>query len=162
MHHAEITNSKFVNNVGLAGGAIKVLDVGRVLLSNNMFVGNKAMDVTKKKVQMPADEHTYRGGAIFIDCSLASVVELGYEQQCDIAFSNGNNFTSNFAMVQGGAISYISVGFTDADGSTIYLNNTAGYHSDTVASYTKYFDVQTDDKSIFLGTITEALERSSS
>jgi hypothetical protein len=59
--------------------------------------------------------------------------------------NNSNNFTKNFAQIQGGAISYRSQGFID-DGSTIFQDNDAGIHSPDVAQYATNYSINIDSR----------------
>ena len=99
-----------------------------VLAYNNTFVSNKAIKVDGKKVNAILDQENLRGGAIFINC-----VESLPSMWCYIKLSN-NSFVENYAAIQGGAISYRSAGFVD-DKTNVYVENHAGVHSDTIASY---------------------------
>ena len=62
-----------------------------------------------------------------------------------------NVFKANHADIQGGAISYRSQGIEEETpkgekGATIYIGNTAGIHSDTIASYTSRLQIVYDER----------------
>ena len=79
---------------------------------------------------MIRDAATLRGGAIYINNEESPLCDF-----CQVLLKDKNTFSDNYAEIQGGAISYRSAGFQDVDGSTIYINNTAGVHAGTIASF---------------------------
>jgi hypothetical protein len=64
---------------------------------------------------------------------------------CKTILINKNDFISNLAEIQGGAIAYRSYGPIDEDNSTIFENNTAGMHSPTISSYATQLNVTFDE-----------------
>lgn len=66
--------------------------------------------------------------------------------ECNFILKNGNKFIDNTAEISGGAIAYRSEGYTDADDSSIFINNTAGMHSPHISSFPTKLKVIYDEK----------------
>ena len=125
-----IENCLFQNNSADLGAAVEVKSSGPVTFSHNTFRANQARKINGEEVNLIRDAATLRGGAIYID-NVESLLCFF----CGVVLKNQNTFVDNYAEIQGGAISYRSSGFQDVDGSTVFINNTAGVHSDTVSSF---------------------------
>lgn len=96
-----LANNTFANNSNREGGALTLTKVNRVDLVSNTFMNNSA--TLGSGVYNPvADQNSLRGGALFIDCIRSA------SSTCDIRLSKANRFISNFALIQGGAISISS------------------------------------------------------
>lgn len=73
------------------------------------------------------------GGAIFYGCPPA------YGFTCNLTFSTTNQFLSNYAKSQGGAIAWINKKYNN-DNTTVFYNNSAAYGNNT-SSYAKNIEI---------------------
>lgn len=128
-----ISQSIFVNNEAQQGGALKLSKIKQIQIESSVFDSNRASDINLKDSIMVMS--TIRGGAVFYSCIKDK------DGPCEASLIKNNKFINNTSDVQGGAISIFSQGFYN-DGSNIFMNNMAKYHSNDISLYPEDYRIK--------------------
>lgn len=120
---------------------MKIHGSDNTIFENNVFDSNHATDwhveemvlgktgLNRMRDFMDKYYRTLRGGAVYVDN------QLGKCKVCKVTFQGKNIFRNNFAFIQGGAISYRSMGFQNVNDSLVFINNTDLFQNKSVSSY---------------------------
>eukprot|EP00347_Sterkiella_histriomuscorum_P022241 403331176 len=132
-----ITNSTFIQNQAMHGGAIKIQDAAKLIFQDNKFINNRAerLLVDTSKSAKLVDKGL--GGAINMDC-FNEAAKLN--NICQINFTKSNVFQNNSAEHDGGAIIWTGNRF-QYDPTTKFIDNKAQYGAN-IANYAKSLMIQ--------------------
>ena len=130
------------------GGAIKMMDGGKVSFSGNKFLFNTAKVISPPNFLSRKIIQSGIGGALNLDCN--NEIQ-GLSRNCNVNIIQNNIFNNNSATDDGGAIIFLANLYKN-DNSNIFSGNKAKYGSN-VASYPKEVQVEFIDNKDYLNPV---------
>lgn len=119
------------------GGAIKMMDGGKVSFSGNQFLFNTAKVISPPNFMSKKLIQYGIGAALNLDCN--NEIQ-GLSRNCDVNIVQNNIFNNNTASGDGGAIIFLA-NLYKQDNSNVFFGNKALYGAD-VASYPREVQVE--------------------
>ncbi|CDW74982.1 UNKNOWN [Stylonychia lemnae] len=124
-HKYKIENTTFSNCSALLGGAIFANNPQSLIITSSIFQSNKAYLNAKSKL-----EYQGSGGAIFYTCNSDTL-------NCQLQFAGTNNFKSNQARIQGGAIFWDQLEPVFNQNNLVFSQNQATQYGNDIGSYSQ-------------------------